>query len=153
MGVVQHVSELASLLVFGQPDDRTESLIGRLEDHYRISRPETLNEVLHELRDNRISGVFLLGQTLQSAGLLVQAGGILDQVPDGVVLLGPELKILWANSRLSELTQCDKPLAGTSFYDAFGTPEILGPDFCPFQRRGCRLSIFSRTRLSPIFNR
>jgi PAS domain S-box-containing protein len=63
---------------------------------------------------------------------ILEAESILEQVPDGIVLLDPELKIVWCNSRLRELTGRDDSLIGSSFYDAFGTPEILGPDFCPF---------------------
>ncbi len=58
--------------------------------------------------------------------------GILEQLPDGVVLLDSELRILWSNRRFLELTSHESSLAGQTFYAAFGTPEILGPDFCPF---------------------
>ncbi|MGE3316013.1 MAG: PAS domain-containing protein, partial [Planctomycetaceae bacterium] len=61
-----------------------------------------------------------------------EPAGILEQLPDGVVLLDAELRILWCNGRFNELTGRDDALVGQSFYSAFGTPEILGPDFCPF---------------------
>lgn len=62
----------------------------------------------------------------------LEPAGILEQLPDGVVLLDSELHILWCNGRFLELSGHDEPLTGQSFYSAFGTPEILGPDFCPF---------------------
>lgn len=63
---------------------------------------------------------------------ILEAGGILEHVPDGVVVLDPDLKILWANARLEQLTSRGSSPVGLTFYDAFGTPEILGPDYSPF---------------------
>jgi CheY-like chemotaxis protein len=90
---------------------------------------------------------------------VLQAAAILDQLPDGVALLDYELKILWSNQQFRDFThRRDAPrgdvfsgvsteqtlipavrpgpaagdaVTGKSFYEAFGSPEILGPDFCP----------------------
>ena len=56
---------------------------------------------------------------------------ILQGMPDGVVLLADDNTILWGNGRLREWTGRDD-IVGANFYDVMGTPEILGPDFCPF---------------------
>src|SRR5262249_55581527 len=63
---------------------------------------------------------------------MLETGGILEQLPDAIVLLDPDLRILWSNMRLAQLTGQQGPLLGKTFYEAFGSPEILGPDFCPF---------------------
>jgi len=62
---------------------------------------------------------------------LVQNERILQGMPDGVVLLSSDNTILWGNGRLREWTGRDD-IVGSNFYDVMGTPEILGPDFCPF---------------------
>ena len=62
----------------------------------------------------------------------METGGVLEQIPDAVVLVDVNLTILWSNHRLNELADCEDNLVGQGFYDTFGTPEILGPDFCPF---------------------
>jgi len=126
------VSELVRILVFGRRDEQSALVIDQLKQHYAVDHPETLEAVLQKLREAEFSGVFLLGQDAAVAGILVQAGGLLEQIPDGVVLLSPELEILWSNSRLQELSGQSESPVGCSFYEAFGTPEILGPDFCPF---------------------
>jgi CheY-like chemotaxis protein len=52
-------------------------------------------------------------------------------MPDGVVLLDSENKIVWHNDCMQQW--CDgKELVGKNFYSVLSTPEILGPDFCPF---------------------
>jgi CheY-like chemotaxis protein/GAF domain-containing protein len=63
---------------------------------------------------------------------LVQNERILQGMPDAVVLLGEDNTILWANGRLREWTG-RQDVVGSNFYDVMGTPDILGPDFCPFQ--------------------
>ncbi|HUE17130.1 MAG TPA: response regulator [Planctomycetaceae bacterium] len=99
-------------------------------------------------------------QDTSSVATILHAGGILDQLPDGVALLNHELRILWCNRLLHEFTlrndvgrsvvgrdplpngkvPADRgapdadtidSLVGKTFYEAFGTPEIIGPDFCP----------------------
>jgi CheY-like chemotaxis protein/PAS domain-containing protein len=90
----------------------------------------------------------------RSAPTLLPAGVLLDQLPDGAALLNHEFRILWCNRQLREFTaqsesernkpaqsdaeriksvslRADDWLVGKSFYEAFGAPEIIGPDFCP----------------------
>lgn len=62
---------------------------------------------------------------------LVQNERVLQGMPDGVALLSDDNSIVWANSRLREWTGLED-IVGKNFYDVLGTPEILGPDFCPF---------------------
>jgi CheY-like chemotaxis protein len=62
---------------------------------------------------------------------LMQNERILQGMPDAVVLLDAENTILWANGRLREWTGRED-IVGSNFYAVMGTPEILGPDYCPF---------------------
>jgi two-component system, sensor histidine kinase SagS len=66
-----------------------------------------------------------------NAARLVQNERVLQGMPDGVVLLDSENTVLWGNGRLREWTGRDD-VVGSNFYNVMGTPEILGPDFCPF---------------------
>jgi two-component system, sensor histidine kinase SagS len=52
-------------------------------------------------------------------------------MPDGIVLLDSENTIIWGNGRLREWTGHDAVI-GENFYSVLNSPEILGPDFCPF---------------------
>jgi CheY-like chemotaxis protein len=80
-------------------------------------------------------GVFVTSKYLHQAlqiGRLLQNEQILEGMPDGVVLLDSENTILWGNGRLCEWSDRDKVI-GANFYAVLDSPEILGPDFCPFQ--------------------
>jgi len=89
-------------------------------------------------------------QQEHSLPTMLPAGVLLDQLPDGAALLNHEFRILWCNRQLREFTaqtESDRgktpagplvpnnrpadSLIGKSFYEAFGGPEIIGPDFCP----------------------
>jgi len=126
------VSASKKILVFGKLDDSTKPLVERLKQESEVVVLDSLENGLQQLQGNEFSGVFLLGPNAGSIETLLETGGILEEFPDGVALLDPELKILWSNSQFQQLTGCDESLVGRSFYDAFGTPDILGPDYCPF---------------------
>jgi CheY-like chemotaxis protein/GAF domain-containing protein len=80
------------------------------------------------------AGVFVTSEHLREAlqiGKLLQNEEILEGMADGVVLLDNDNTILWSNGRLREWTGRDE-VARANFYSLLGSPEILGPDFCPF---------------------
>jgi CheY-like chemotaxis protein len=56
---------------------------------------------------------------------------ILESMADAAVLLDSDNTILWANQRLKDWTGRED-VCGANFYTILGSPEILGPDFCPF---------------------
>jgi len=64
-------------------------------------------------------------------GKLLQNEQILEGMPDGVVLLDSDNQILWSNGRLCQWSGQDSVI-GKNFYLVLDSPEILGPDFCPF---------------------
>ncbi|HEX4414441.1 MAG TPA: response regulator [Lacipirellulaceae bacterium] len=93
---------------------------------------------------------------------LVQNERILQGMPDAVVLLGEDNTILWANGRVREWTGREE-VVGLSFYDVMGTPEILGPDYCPFQTAlatgrpsgstlRCFQNRYMRVHAAPVFD-
>lgn len=87
------------------------------------------------LRQESFCGVYVDAAQLAAvrwAGVLIQADEVLDAIADGVVVVDPTLTILWANP---EFWKWADPAVGPedkSFYRALGSPEVLGPDPCPF---------------------
>ena len=86
------------------------------------------------LTRDKFAGVYVAPEYMQRAldlARLIRNEQILEGMADGVVLLDSENKILWSNARLGEWSECDSVI-GRNFYSVLGSPEILGPDFCPF---------------------
>ena len=127
------MSSTARVLVFGGLDSRSRPLVKHLSESYDLTHPDSVQQGLHELQHSRVDAVVVLGQASRlCTGLLLETGGILEQIPDGLALLNASLQVQWSNERLREMTGHESAVAGMTFYEAFGNPEILGPDFCPF---------------------
>lgn len=82
------------------------------------------------------SGAVMLGDSVRRLPALLAFENVLKHLPEGVAVLDAALHIRWCNDRLIELTGRDaagqtSPI-GLNFHDAFGAPQIIGPDFSPF---------------------
>ncbi len=87
------------------------------------------------MRDQKFDAVFVDASQLAAVrwvGTMMQAGEILDAISDGVAVVDPELRIIWANPEFQSLAGSTVTLAGASFYSALGKAEVLGPEQCPF---------------------
>ncbi len=114
--------------------DGQEPRLDTLCDAFDVVSVQSPIRALARLAREDFAGVYLGGEHVREAlqvGKLLQNERILQGMPDGVVLLDGENSILWGNGRLREWAHCDT-VVGLNFYAALGSPEILGPDFCPF---------------------
>lgn len=64
-------------------------------------------------------------------GHMLESERTLEALPDGVVLLNAENRVQWANRRMREWFGGGE-LNESNFYDLLESPEILGPELCPF---------------------
>ncbi|MAV38318.1 MAG: two-component system response regulator [Planctomycetaceae bacterium] len=90
------------------------------------------------LNRDRFAGVFVAPRFRNQMARLAQTlhnERILEEMPDGVVLLDEENTLIWANQQFQQWlasAPTDTPVLGSNFYAVLGHPEILGPDYCPF---------------------
>jgi CheY-like chemotaxis protein len=101
---------------------------------YQTEEVESPLRALARLARDHYDGIYVTGSHVSEAfrlGRLLQNERILEGMPDGVVLLDHENTIVWGNGRMSEWSGRDS-LVGENFYSALNSPEILGPDYCPF---------------------
>ncbi|MGA2616572.1 MAG: response regulator [Thermoguttaceae bacterium] len=86
------------------------------------------------LTREHFDGVYVAAKYFQQAfelDKLLRNEQILEGMPDGVAMLESDNTIIWGNGRIRQWSGRDS-VAGLNFYAALGSPEILGPDFCPF---------------------
>jgi len=110
-----------------------EMLCGVAESSQLVVVPTPMR-ALARLRSGQFNALYVASQHLEQAldlGRLLQNKQVLEGMPDGVVLLDSDNSILWSNGRLADWTGRED-VAGENFYTVLGSPEILGPDFCPF---------------------
>lgn len=89
---------------------------------------------LERMNETGVGGLVIGTEAFQDVcrlGRSLQNEHILDGMPDGVVLINADNQILWANKQFRDWTG-NQSLVGETFYSALNSPEILGPDFCPF---------------------
>ena len=122
----------------------------------------SLAEALVLLRTQPFEGVYISAKDpslWQETQLLLQNEAILDVLGEGVAILQPDARILWANPTFERW--CGGPAQGRTFCDALGSPKILGPNCDPLgsackgtcvQTRLQRREQFLELRLAPILD-
>lgn len=124
-------SATARILCFSRDVNQAREFGAKFQNDYDVVCSESIEDSLESLQSGGFAGLFLCGCDMTSAGLLLQAGGILENLHDGFALVGLNRELLWHNARFQELAGDGESLVGRNFYTCFGAPEILGPDFCP----------------------
>ncbi len=114
--------------------ENVEETLSQAVDSHQVVVVQNPMRALALLGRERFAAVYVTSEYLQEAleiGRLLQNEQILDGMADGVVLLDSENTIQWGNRRLCEWSGLES-VEGMNFYTVLGSPEILGPDFCPF---------------------
>lgn len=127
----QAVKTRPRVLILGAVEESLELVIDELEPHCELVVALDVPEALRRLRDETFRGVCVLSRDMAPAGFLLEVGGVLAKLPDGVALLDVDGRVVWSNSRLREQAGTNRSLAGLEFFEAFQNPEIIGPDFAP----------------------
>ncbi len=134
-GGVTRVSDKPRLLVIEREDAAGPSASEHLAEHYDVVAARTISRALVLLREQDFVGVYVDTAQLSAvrwAGVMVQADEILDAIADGVAVVDPELRVVWANPEFFSLADTKVETIGGKFYRVLGDPEVLGPDPCPF---------------------
>ena len=122
------------ILVVCDTRESVDRLLGPSADSYDVVVVENTMRALAHLTRGEFDGVYVTADHVQQVlevGKFIQNEQILEEMPDGVVLLDRDNSIVWGNGRLKEWSDQDSVI-GQNFYSVLGSPEILGPDFCPF---------------------
>ncbi|MEM9186133.1 MAG: response regulator [Planctomycetota bacterium] len=131
LGLKAHPTKVLCLSEPGRPAQDLRDRFGADVELEEVSSPV---RALARLAHGGYAGVYADAQHFAEAfdaGRLVQNERILQGMPDGVVVLDADSRILWGNGRLREWVGKDD-LTGQNFYKVLGGPDILGPDYCPF---------------------
>lgn len=116
-------------------------MLALLREQFDVAEARSMIRALARLSRGEFAGVYVASEQMEVAfpvGKLLQNERLIERLPCGVVLLDSDNTIVWGNSRLLDWCRqggCEAPseAVGVDFYQALGGPEILGPDFCPFQ--------------------
>jgi CheY-like chemotaxis protein/GAF domain-containing protein len=121
------------ILYLGGAHDALVDLQQRLGPDVDVVKLASSSKALALVNKDEYAGVYVDADRFAEAndvGRFLQNDRILRGMPEAVVLLDADNVILWGNGRLAEWTRQDD-VVGKNFYQVLGSPEILGPDFCP----------------------
>ena len=152
------------VLYFGGSHDSEINLPSCLGEGVDIVEVHSTPEVLTHLVGGEYAAVYCDAENFANSldiSKLFCGDRILEGMPDGVVLLDRDYNILWGNGRLKEWSGSERVI-GENFYRVMGSPELLGPDFCPLQsalatRRACASIMrrddnkYFRLHAAPVF--
>ena len=128
------MSEKQKILLVGDAETPANPWIGQLRDQFDVvSVRSSLRALAHFAREP-FAAVYVVAphfKDVSRLGKLLENERLLESLPDGVVLLDTENSIVWANEQFRQWCRT-KDVTGQNFYAALGSPEILGPDYCPF---------------------
>jgi CheY-like chemotaxis protein len=128
------LSSKPKILVIREPSAPNNASLPRWGDAFETEEVSSPLRALARLAREQYAGIYVAGSHATEAfrlGKLLQNERILEGMPDGVVLLDADNTIIWGNGRLNEWSGREA-IVGSNFYSALNSPEILGPDFCPF---------------------
>jgi CheY-like chemotaxis protein len=120
-------------LVLQSPGQPPGALPERLSQDYDVVHADNVAGGLALLRTDHFDALYadpLDPGLREQAGHLLQARRILDALDEGVAMVDADLRVIWSNPTFQSWS--GGPAHGRSFYEALGSPEILGPDYSPF---------------------
>lgn len=127
------MSERRRILVLEGQDRTAGDQIQRTHPDDVLVRTDGTNAPFSLLPSERFDGIYIDTQNpilWERIGHLFQSESILEALGEGVALVDLQLRISWANLMFE--AWCDGPVSGLGFYEALGSPQILGPDYSPF---------------------
>jgi CheY-like chemotaxis protein len=134
------VADRPRILVLGEAGSAAAEVMRRWPEAEAVPAP-SLASALEMIGKEHFDAVVANpgdATVLNTARHLLQSQRILAAVPDGLALVDFDLKIRWANPAFR--SWCEGEVVGRGFYDALGSSELLGPDFCPFHSALTNLS-------------
>ena len=153
------------ILFVSDANESDRAVLDQLSRDREVVIEQSPIRAMGRLLREEFAGVFVSARYLEQAshiGRLLESQNILENMPDGVVVLDSENTIIWGNSRMREWA--GRPtIVGMNFYQVLNGPEILGPDFCPFhtalatkRSSGSTLRVadkYLQVHAAPIFDR
>ncbi len=119
------------LLVIDRDGLQGKSTLDCLSESFDVLTVRTISKALALLRDQKFAAVYVDASQLASVrwvGMMIQAEEILDAISDGVAVVDPDLRIIWANPEFHLLTDSSSPGVGSQFYPSrSASPRFLAP--------------------------
>jgi CheY-like chemotaxis protein/PAS domain-containing protein len=122
------------ILVVSEREPSAAQIPSPLREAFEVVQVSNPLRAIAQAGRDHFEGVYITAGAAKQGlrlGKLLEKDRILDGMPDGVALLDAHNTIMWVNERLQHWTGRYN-IVGENFYSSLNSPEILGPDYCPF---------------------
>lgn len=153
------LSDKPRVLVLTGTEPTSVAALAPLARDRELVPAASVAEALGLLRSEQFAGIYVGGQESALWQTLLRNEAILEVLGEGVAVLHPAAGVVWANRTLEQW--CGGPIVGRVFYEALGTPTVLGPDMNPVssalkgqsvQTRLQRREQYLELRLAPVLD-
>lgn len=156
------MTEKPRILVVDASQSGADGLLERWRELCEIVRVESQAQLLPFLQTRQFNAIFWPVRDAAAVGQLestLQARQVLEGLPSGVAVVRSDLKVVWANRAFGRC--CGTDPVGKPYYEALGSPQILGPDYCPFHtalngkvaitRLHCKGDRYLELQIAPLY--
>jgi two-component system, sensor histidine kinase SagS len=127
------VADQPRFLVLGDASLIGEDWLRRCGLEGEVVHVDSWSNALEQLRYEHLDALLANpadASMLRALRALLQSQHILVTLPDGVAVVDFDLRVHWAN--LTFESWCGGNPIGRGFYEILGSPEVVGPEYCPF---------------------
>jgi CheY-like chemotaxis protein len=128
------LDRVPKFLLFGAGAAGLQLEVSELAGPTQFQTAADLDEALGLIRSQAVQGVCLLPAGTEPTELMLEMGGLLRHIGDGLLILDCRGEVLWANEQLARMIGQSEPCVGKSLFDALGATVIMGPEFSPLNR-------------------
>lgn len=128
------MDHIPQILYFGADQQCFDQLAQSLSGSATLLRCEQPDEVLRLLQSHSIDSICLSAGDPSARQTMLEWGGLLGHLPDGILILDVRGEVLWANKRVAEISGLEEDAVGKSLFDALGPTVIMGPEYSPINR-------------------
>ncbi|MCA9080875.1 MAG: response regulator [Planctomycetaceae bacterium] len=128
------VSDQPQFLLFGAGRDDLAQVADSLRMNGVFRTTGSLEEAVQILGSGEVGGLCLLSDATTPTELLLEMGGLLRVLPDGLLILDVRGEVLWVSERAARILDHPDNLVGNALFDALGPTVIMGPEYSPINR-------------------
>jgi CheY-like chemotaxis protein/PAS domain-containing protein len=128
------LADKPKILCVCDPQHSDTGLLAKLRELFEVVEVRPPLRALSLLSQEKFAGIYVVSAHWKESfrlDRLLESERILEGMPDGVVLLDADNTVVWSNDQFRRWSGRED-VTGANFYASLGSPEILGPDFCPF---------------------
>ncbi|MCA8999310.1 MAG: response regulator [Planctomycetaceae bacterium] len=125
------MNDRSDVLVFGVEESAHSRLLQGLRELGGVASANSVAEALNLLSRREAPSLCLMGNDSAGMELMLEAQGLMNQFPEGILLIDEQEEILWFNAQARQILGCEEQAHPGRLFEIWPDAQLVGPDFCP----------------------